>query len=108
MPRHDSSVTSETPPELANDVAAIMADLHAPGALTALPDDGFEHVLSFRPNPGVQLRRVCLLASDISRELDAAYVRIEQHGATVELRLRIRLLHEVPRLTPYESYPIVA
>ncbi|OWK32006.1 hypothetical protein [Sphingomonas mucosissima] len=79
---------------MADAVAAILADLHAPGVVTALPDDGLEHVLLFLPELGVQLRRVCLLASDISRELDAAYVRIEQLGATAELR--IRLLHEVP------------
>lgn len=94
IPHLDCLLVGETPYGLAHAVAAILADLPAPGTLTALPDDGFEHVLSFRPSPGVRLRRVCLLASDISRELDAAYVRIEQLGATAELR--IRLLCEVP------------
>lgn len=93
MLRHDRLLTSDPPCRLADDVAEILSDLHAPGALTTLPDDGFEHVLAFYPNPGVQLRRVCLLASSISRELDAAYVRIEPMGAVAELR--IRLLHEV-------------
>ena len=86
-------VNWNTPRGLADDVAAILTDLHAPGRLIALPD-GFEHVLAFYPAPGVQLRRVCLLASDISRELDVAYVHIEQMGAAAELRAR--LLREVP------------
>jgi hypothetical protein len=94
MPGHDCLLTREASGALADDVAVILIDLHAPGTLTVMPDDGFEHVLAFQPNPGVQLRRVCLLASDISRELDAAYVRIEPMGASAELR--IRLLHEVP------------
>lgn len=94
MPRHDCLLLRDKPQGLADDVAAILADLHAPGAVTALPDNGLEHVLLFHPDLGVQLRRVCLLASDISRELDAAYVRIEPMGAVAELR--IRLLREVP------------
>jgi hypothetical protein len=94
MPRHDRLLTSDTLSSLADDVAAILTDLHAPGTLTALPDDGVEHVLAFYPDPRVQLRRVCLLASDISRELDAAYVRIEPIGASAELR--IGLVREVP------------
>ena len=63
-------------------------------ALIALPDNGFEHVLASHPDPGVQVQRMCLLAPGISRDLDAAYVRIELIGATAELR--IRLPHEVP------------
>lgn len=94
MPHHDCLVISDTPHGLADNIADILNDLHAPGMLTALPDDGFEHMLSFQPSPGVQLRRVFLLASDIARELGAACVRIEQLGATAELR--ICLLHEVP------------
>ncbi|WP_334656601.1 hypothetical protein [Sphingomonas panaciterrae] len=87
-------MTNDTPNDLADDVAEILIDLHAPGTLTMLPDNGSEHVLAFYPDSRVQLRRVCLLASDISRELDAAYVRIEPIGASAELR--IRLLREVP------------
>lgn len=94
MPHQDCLVISDTPHGLADNIADILNDLHAPGMLIALPDDGFEHVLSFQPSAGVQLRRVFLLASDIARELGAACVRIEQLGATAELR--IRLLHKVP------------
>ena len=93
MPRHDRPSISQPPYRLADEVAAILSDLHAPGAVTALPDNGSEHILMFRPAAGVQLRRVCVLASDISRELDAAYVRIEPIDAAAELR--IHLVHEV-------------
>lgn len=94
MPHHDRLSISQPPYRLADEAAAILSDLHAPGAVTALPDNGSEHILMFRPAPGVRLRRVYLLASDIERELGAAYVHIEQLGTAAELRFR--LLHEVP------------
>lgn len=93
MPRHYRLLANQPSCHLADEVAAILCDLHAPGTVTALPENGSENILMFRPAPGVRLRRVYLLASDIAGELGAAYVRIEQLGAAAELR--IRLLHEV-------------
>ncbi len=89
MPRHDRLLTSQPPYRLADEIAAILSDLHAPGVMTALPNNGSEHILMFRPAPGVRLRRVYLLASDIERELGAAYVRIEQFGTAAEFRIRL-------------------